>query len=223
MEILFEDDDMLVVLKPENIASESANIRQKDIYSMVRDYLKGGYAAMINRLDQPVRGIILFAKNERAAATLSGSITSGESEKYYIAVVDGMWNDKSGQGELVNYLSKDKKNNRAVIADPNEKAAGNSAKKAVLEYKVLKYDTDKKRTILKIRLHTGRFHQIRCQLSAAGHPIVNDVKYGYCGEKDSDYKGIALCAYRLAIPHPKSKKKMNFEIEPFNLTQDMIQ
>jgi len=240
MKILYEDKDLIVVVKPANIATESANVRQKDMIDEIRNHLlkedtnikskkEAPYIGLIHRLDQPVEGILVFAKNKQAASKLSMQLQDRSMDKYYIAIVEGIVDPKENTvsiasddngltdeaHRLVNFIYKDKKENKAIITDSAKSDLKGQVQRAELSYKLISYDNEKKRSRLEIHLVTGRFHQIRCQLSAIGHPIINDSKYNYSGQKDSSYKGIALCAYKLSFIHPITNKKMTFEI-PFN-------
>lgn len=231
MEILYEDKDLLVVVKPANIATETSNIRQKDMVTEIRQYLMSAskakqepYVGLIHRLDQPVSGILVFAKNTKSAAKLSAQVQNKTMEKHYIAIVSGkLVQDKNTETNaddsdcsrpvtLINYIYKDTKDNKAKISNNPDKDVKLKPQKAELSYKLISYDPDTNTSRLEINLITGRFHQIRCQLSNIGHPIVNDTKYGYTDAKDYKYNGIALCAYKLSFVHPTNNKKLNFEI-----------
>lgn len=236
MEILYEDKDLLVVVKPANIATETSNIRQKDMVTEIRQYLMSTskakqepYVGLIHRLDQPVSGILVFAKNAKSAAKLSAQVQSKTMDKHYIAVVDGIVNPSlniesdtesnilnctNQVHTLTNYIYRDSKENKAKISTNPASDAKLKPQRAELTYQVIAQDKDKNCSRLEIHLITGRFHQIRCQLSNIGHPIVNDTKYGYSGSKEEKYKGIALCAYKLSFDHPANSKRMSFEI-PF--------
>ena len=221
MEILFEDEQLLVCRKPAGMPTQTADIRTRDLVGEVRNYLKTQgnrdfYAGLVHRLDQPVEGILVFAKNMPAAAALSRQINENRMQKYYYAAVQGIVPDVGGEIRLTDYLIKDQKAGKAKIV--TEQTA--EAKKAELLYQVEATDERADRSLLKIHLLTGRFHQIRVQLANAGYPILNDAKYGESEHKNSrDSYEIALCAYRLEFFHPKTNKRMGFEIEP---SQDSI-
>mgnify|MGYP002857443872 CR=1 FL=1 len=213
MEILYEDEDVIVVVKPAGIPTQTANIRQKDLVDEIKAYLKDRdgtdrepYLGIIHRLDQPVSGILVFAKNENAAASLSDQIQKGVFHKYYMAEVEGVPEfhpDEDGiWARLTDSIIKETKQNRAVITDAGYK----NAKKAELLYRVVSVDRASDRCLLEISLITGRFHQIRAQMSNMGHPIAGDTKYGAREKTDS----IALKAYKLEFIHPKSGKQMSF-------------
>ena len=156
----------------------------------------------------------MFAKTPFAAKELNKGMQNGSGfGKYYTAVLCGVPTEK--MGVLENYLVKDGKTNTSRVCTATEK----DAKKAVLEYEVLEtYEEEQQiRCLVRIKLHTGRHHQIRVQMANIGCPIWGDTKYGVDKEGknvDKSWKQIALCAYKLEFTHPKTKKKMEFKIEP---------
>ena len=213
LRILYEDEHIIVCYKPSGVPTQTAKLGAIDMVSLLKNYLyknqkekKEPYVAVIHRLDQPVEGILVFAKTPFAAKELNKSMQNADGfGKYYKAVLCGMPTEKTGI--LENYLVKDGKTNTSRVCAPTEK----DAKKAVLEYEVLNAN------LVRIKLHTGRHHQIRVQMANIGCPIWGDTKYGVDkngGDVDNSWKQIALCAYRLEFIHPKTKKKMEFEIEP---------
>ncbi|HOO28151.1 MAG TPA: RluA family pseudouridine synthase [Lachnospiraceae bacterium] len=215
MDILFEDKYLLVCRKPAGMPTQTAGVCAKDMVSEVKNYLKTKekgdlYTGLVHRLDQPVEGVLVFAKNSFAAANLSRQLHEGNMKKYYDAAVCGIVCDQE-EVKLTHYLVKDAKAKKALFAD--EKTPG--AKRAELLYKVTVTDEEAGESLLRIRLLTGRFHQIRAQLAKIGHPIVNDTKYGGRKEEGSgNSRSIALCACCLEFVHPKTNKGMRFEIEP---------
>ena len=212
--VLYEDNDIIVVNKPAGLATEGGRIGEKDLESEMRNYLakknEPPEVFILHRLDKPVSGIVVLAKTGRAAAVLSKSLSDDSFSKEYKAVV---YKEKplDKEGELTDYLIKDIKNNVSRVAkSPNEKGA----KKAVLSYKV--ESEDEKSAVLRIKLMTGRHHQIRVQLSNAGVPILGDRNYG---SKDSiEYsfskgiKDVSLTACALSFDHPVSGEPLRFSI-----------
>lgn len=156
------------------------------------------YLAVIHRLDQPVRGVLVFAKTPFAAKELNKQVTNHTMGKYYLAEVDGVIPKEADT--LTDYLLKDAKTNTSRVVPKG--TAG--AKEAVLHYK------KKDDTHVEIELVTGRHHQIRVQLSHAGMPLVGDGKYNPDGKKSGQ---LGLCAYRLNFRHPKTGKEMTFFYE----------
>ena len=215
MNILYEDEDIIVVVKPPGLATQTAGISKKDVVSELKSYLyrskgiKNPYVGVIHRLDQPVEGLLVFALNENSAKILSKQINDNVIKKKYIAVVEGII-ESTEQETLIDNICKDGKSNKAYIVKDKTK----DSKKAELKYKKLDEDTKQGITLLEIELITGRFHQIRCQLSNAGFPIVNDEKYGAKASEDiSKRQSIALCASNLFLKHPKTKKNMKFRMD----------
>lgn len=220
--ILYEDDDMIVCHKAAGIATQTARVGQADMVSEVTNYLtrqarsgagKVPYVGVVHRLDQPVEGVLVFARNQRAAAELSRQITENRMEKYYYAVVCGQ--KFVQRGRLTDHLLKDGKTNTSRIVPPEVKGA----KKAVLDYEILaEKDFTPRLALVRIRLHTGRHHQIRVQMSHAGMSLLGDHKYADVQtvriSEQMHVKEIALCAYRLILQHPETGERMQFQIQP---------
>lgn len=231
-QIVYEDEAVLVIRKPAGLATESAGIGQKDVVSELKNYVakknpgKMPYLGVVHRLDQPVEGLLVFAKTKKAAENLTAQLGKGTLKKEYLAVVCGKVPENTGR--LVDYLAKEK--GMAVVKDAAdtqakkdadvqaEKAADPQAKKAVLSY--TKKAETKELTLLAVQIETGRFHQIRAQLSHAGFPILGDEKYGSEESKElSREKKIrftALCATSLSFRHPVTGKTMAFTQTPQN-------
>ena len=210
LEILYEDSEILVCYKPSGIATQTNKLGEVDMVSLLKNHLKGGYLAVIHRLDQPVEGLLVFAKTAVAAKELNFQLQKYGFGKYYQAVV---WNrPQQDKQTLEHYLVKDGKTNTSRISAKGDV----DAKRSVLHYEVLQQGKDDGRevTLLKVQLETGRHHQIRVQLSSMGCPIWGDTKYNTMPVQDRRWRQIALCAYRLSLKHPKTKKDMDFEIEP---------
>lgn len=221
LRILFEDEHIIVCYKPSGIPTQTAKLGSMDMVSLLKNYLykkqkekKEPYVGVIHRLDQPVEGVLVFAKTPFAAKELNKGMQNGAGfGKYYKAILCGAPIEKMGM--LENYLVKDGKTNTSRVCMATEK----DAKKAMLEYEVLEtYEEEQQiRCLVRIKLHTGRHHQIRVQMANISCPIWGDTKYGVDKDStnvDKSWKQIALCAYRLEFAHPKTKKKMEFEIEP---------
>lgn len=218
MKILYEDKEQIVIHKPAGLATQTARLGECDLVSEVKNYISketgisNPYTAVINRLDQPVEGIVLFAKNAKAAAGLTEQLKSGTMKKYYYAVVYGHMDRPDGQ--LTDYLIKDNRSNLSRVV-PESDANG---KKAVLRYRVKA--TLGRMQLLEIQLLTGRHHQIRVQLSHRGHPLIGDVKYGSSESisfgKELNASVPALCAHRLIWQHPVTKKEINICLNPEN-------
>ncbi len=218
-QIIYEDKDILVCYKPAGIAVQSANIAQQDVVSELKNYLvtrgaKNPYIGVVHRLDQPVGGVLVFGKNQAAAASLSAQIQDGRAGKIYRAYVYGAFDEAAEEGVLEDILLKDAKTNtsRVVKTGSNEAKQG---KKAKLSYRVLQTVTvgEEMYSEVEIRLFSGRHHQIRVQFANAGHPILGDTKYGTPESAELSTqveKGLKLCSYRLSFIHPKTKKEVEF-------------
>lgn len=216
--MIYEDDEIIVVHKPAGIAVETGRIGQKDMVSILKNYRakkkEAPYIGVIHRLDQPVEGILLFAKTKEAAAKLSAQSKEQEMDKYYRTVVynqEGLLLEGE-KNTLTDYLLKDGRTNISKVVSKETK----NAKKAVLQYEVTKVKGDFAE--ISVKLETGRHHQIRVQMAHKGLPLVNDAKYGLkeIPLLEGAGKEIALCSVQLRFLHPKTNQKMQFEIEPKN-------
>ncbi|WP_018658730.1 RluA family pseudouridine synthase [Allofustis seminis] len=209
--IIYEDNHLLIVEKPVNIPVQEDASQDIDLLRLLKNYLikkynKPGeaYLGLIHRLDRPVGGVMVFAKTSKAASRLSNQLRLQEIKRTYLTVVDHNFAESSGK--LTDYLFKDRQNNISYVVSPSKKGA----KKAILNYNEISKKNG--RSLLKVQLQTGRSHQIRVQLSAAGHPIIGDQKYGQAvSEFDQQ---IALWSYALEFTHPTKKEKMCFKSLP---------
>lgn len=210
LNILYEDEHIIVCYKPAGIPTQTKKLGEQDMVSLLKNYLKGGYVAVIHRLDQPVEGLLVFAKTPFAAKELNKGLQESGFGKHYKAVLWGI--PKQQKAVLEDYLVKDGRTNTSRVCESSEK----DAKKAVLSYEVIatEKDGDKDVSLVKVKLDTGRHHQIRVQMANMGCPIWGDAKYNTAMVQDRRFRQIALCAYRLEFVHPKTKKQMEFEIEP---------
>lgn len=208
--ILHEDNHIIVVLKPQNVPSCEDESKDPDMLTMIKEYIRekydkpgNVYLGLVHRLDRPTGGVMVFAKSSKAAARLSEQMKNGDFEKRYFAVLVGAPREKSAT--LVNYIKKNPVNNMVYVCPQTTEGA----KRAELHYDVL--EEEQGLSLLNVRLHTGRTHQIRVQMAAMGTPVYNDMRYG--GDKTK--KGnLALWAYYLAFTHPVSKERLVFRVEP---------
>jgi 23S rRNA pseudouridine1911/1915/1917 synthase len=217
-EILYEDDYLIACAKPCGVPAQGDKSNDEDMVSMLKNYLfdkaeddMEPYIAAIHRLDRPVGGVMLFAKDQETAAKLSDQVQDGTMVKYYQAVVTGSLPDF--EGEMVDYLLTDPKTNTTRVVKKGTKGA----KRAELYYEVLdEFDTDDGTlTYVLIELVTGRHHQIRVQMAAHGAGIWGDTKYNPLFAKQKRrYTQIGLYASRLEFTHPITGKEMIIKNEP---------
>ena len=205
LEILYEDNHLIVVYKPANILSQGDITGDKDMLTLIKEYIKekynkpgNVYLGLVHRLDRPVEGVMVFAKTSKAAARLSKQIQNHEFQKRYLAIINGTLKEKNG--EFRDYLEK-LENGNTIVSDDK------SGKESVLKYNVL--DEKDGLSLVDIELITGRHHQIRVQFASRGYPLVGDQRYG-----KQDNKQICLCSYSLSFIHPITKEKLNFKKYP---------
>ncbi len=215
LRILYEDTSLLVCVKPAGIASQGGSIFQTDLTDLLKTLLKKRgeitgepYLGVIHRLDQPVGGIMVFAKEPESAAALSAQAASDKMKKCYYAVLENkpVFTD----GELINYLLRDNRTNMSHVVDEGKKEKG--VKRAELSYHILEEKSYKEQKVwlAEITLKTGRHHQIRVQFSHAGCPLYGDRKYN----STTEGKELALFSHYLEFVHPKTKKVMQFDQKP---------
>lgn len=207
IKVIYEDNHILVVEKLVNIPSQADKTEDKDMLSLLKEYIKEKYhkpgevyLALVHRLDRPVGGVMVFAKTSKAAARLSEQVRNRTIKKSYLAIIDGTMEQRDGV--LEDYLLKKEKTNTSKVVDKSNK----NAKLAKLSYKTLKIEETINLSVVEIQLQTGRHHQIRVQFAAKGHSLYGDQKYGTRGRG----KQIALWAYKLTIIHPITKEEMTF-------------
>lgn len=222
-EILYEDKEILVCYKPAGIATQTGGFMQTDVVSELKNYLASGksgepFVGVVQRLDQPVEGVLVFGKTPKATAALNKQLGNGTLKKEYLAAVFSEKDLYPAETEntLKDYLAKNKKTNMSEVVSSNHK----DGKMAELTYTVLKKEKIEPGTILlvKVKLHTGRHHQIRVQMSHIGLPLLGDKKYGTDKSKQISeallIRDVALCSRALSFLHPKSGKKMTFSVKP---------
>lgn len=211
--VIYEDNHVIAVVKPAGMPSQPDESGDESMLYAIKKYLKEKYQkpgnvflGLLHRLDRPVSGIMLFAKTSKGAARLSEQFRNRTIEKTYHALAAGKFT--TSKGVLTNLLGKDAKLRKGA-----EYADG---KKATLYYEVVQ--TGKNCSLLRIRIDTGAFHQIRTQLSLAGHPIVGDVKYlpagrQVAGIKWQDAQSIALCATGISFMPATQAERVNLAID----------
>ncbi len=203
IKILYDDKHITVCIKPNNILSQPDNKGSEDMTRLLADlYCGKAVPRVIHRLDFGVGGVMVYGKSDLSAKKLSEAIQNGTFEKEYLAVLCGCPTEKEGVYE--DFLFKDSSKNKSFVVDRIRKGV----KKASLEYRVIDTKETEKGllSLVWIKLHTGRTHQIRVQFSSRKTPLFADGKYG------SKINGneIALFSYRLSFPHPITKERITF-------------
>ena len=211
LNVLYEDNHIIVVEKMVNVPSQGDKTGDIDMITIIKEYLKkkynkqgNVYLGLVHRLDRPVGGVMVFAKTSKAASRLSEYVRTKQFEKIYLAIVDGKIESK--REILEDYLLKNERNNLSKVVEEGTK----NSKYAKLEYELIKYKEDINLSLVKVKLYTGRHHQIRVQFASRGHSLYGDQKYGTRGRG----KQITLWAYSLSFPHPITKEIMTFKCLP---------
>ncbi|MBS5852110.1 MAG: RluA family pseudouridine synthase [Staphylococcus sp.] len=213
LEILYEDNHLIVAIKPAGILSQEDQTKDADMLTLLKYYIKDKYnkpgnvyLGLVHRLDRMTGGVMVFAKTSKAAKRLNEQIVKKDFSKRYYAIVDGII--ETGN-TLKNYLIKDEKEVRSYIGNSN------NGKLAILDYNVIKILNNK--TLLDINLITGRHHQIRVQFSHLKHPLVGDVLYG-----GSHYSQLMLYAYEISFKHPITNDRLTFSKIPTSRLWDQF-
>lgn len=207
LHVLYEDNHVIVVEKPVNIAVMEDSSQDLDLLSIVKEYIKVKYdkpgnvfVGLVHRLDRPVGGIMVFARTSKAAGRLSDQVRTHQFSKTYHAVVCGK---PKREDTLRDYMRKDSKKNTSYVCKEKDP----DAKYAELSYTLV--DTKNDLSLVKIALKTGRSHQIRVQFSSRGYPLWGDQRYNKNAVKGQQ---IALFASTLEFIHPTTKELMHFEL-----------
>lgn len=200
MEILFEDKSIIVCIKPRGVISQSDAGGKESMISQLEE-LCGCQIYPLHRLDKDVGGVMVYAKTKNAAAKLSGDIANHKFIKEYIALVNGK--PQSNEGEMRDLLFKDSRKNKSYVVKRERKGV----KEALLKYKIL--ESESNFSLVLVKLHTGRTHQIRVQFASRKMPLAGDRKYG----ANDEFKSIGLWSYRISFNHPISNEKLVFSHE----------
>nr|WP_240343875.1 RNA pseudouridine synthase [Paenibacillus sp. SYP-B3998] len=208
---MFEDNHILVVEKPVNMPTQEDDSRDPDLLSLLKADLKhrhskpgNVYLGLVHRLDRPVGGVMVFAKTSKAASRLSDAVRTRAFDKTYVAVVHGKPPQPSAT--LRHWLRKDTRTNTVSVVREGQP----EAKEAVLDYWLL--GSQDGLSLLRVKLHTGRPHQIRVQLAAIGCTLYGDQRYGSTVNKPGQQ--LALWSTELAFEHPTLKETLSFRSLP---------
>ena len=211
MEVVYEDNHIIIVNKEVGEIVQGDKTGDTPLSETIKSYLKEKYnkpgnvfCGVVHRIDRAVAGLVIFAKTSKALERLNRMLRDGEIHKTYWALVEGK--PEKSEATLENYLVSDGRINKTFISDDKNPVA----KKSILNYKTIA--TGDRYTLLEINLLTGRKHQIRAQLSATGHPIKGDLKYG--ARRSNRDGGISLQAHKIEFTHPVSKLPISVEIPP---------
>lgn len=220
MEIIYEDAYLLAAVKPQGMPAQPDKTGDADLLSALEEKI-GQPLGLLHRLDRPVGGVMLFAKDKTAEAALAKDLQENRLHKSYLTVLCGRLPQEAGT--LTDYLFKNARTNLSEVVSKERKGA----KRAVLHYQRLaELETEQGwLTLAEIKLETGRHHQIRVQTAHAGVPIWGDKKYHKTFPKRGKTE-IALWSYRLEGHHPKTKKPFSLtakpEKEPFSFFAERI-
>lgn len=227
LKILYEDADIIVCIKPAGIASQGSKGFAQDMTDLLKLHIQKNtgvkgepYLGVVHRLDQPVGGVMVYAKNATSAAFLSAQAASDEMKKRYYAVLEKCPSEPEGM--LRDYLLRDGRTNMSAVV-PEKRKKERDVKLAELSYRIISVKPDiqpeaqedlqqgvSQLYLAEISLKTGRHHQIRVQFSHAGCPLYGDRKYN----PDTEGRELALFSHYLEFTHPKTKKRMQFDEKP---------
>ena len=208
MKILFEDESIIVCIKPIGILSQSDSKGGESMITLLQKHSNCDIYPL-HRLDKEVGGVMVYSKTHSSASILSKDIAEQKFKKEYLALVHGTPQQK---GEMQDLLFKDSRKNKSFVVKRERKGV----KKASLEYELI--NTCDELSVVRILLHTGRTHQIRVQFASRKMPLVADRKYGAC----DDFKEIGLWSYRISFTHPATKQSISFTAEPENIIKEYI-
>lgn len=203
--ILFEDNHVIVAVKPPNLLTQGDNTGDANLLDQVKEYIKEkyekpgeAYIGLVHRMDRPVGGLLCFARTSKAASRLSEQVRTHELNRQYICLVEG---DAPDQFTYVDYLAKDVEKNMVTVV-PAYRKIETGAKEAILHGRTIARRDGL--SLVAIQLETGRAHQIRVQMQHAGFPLWGDNRYGN-GKRGQQ---IALWGFRLSFAHPITKEQM---------------
>jgi len=191
--VLWEDPELIFVLKPAGVSAQSPGLPEQ-----IAEYT-GGEAYVLHRLDRDAAGVMVYAKTKTAAAAVSAAIAGGEMDKEYLALVSG---SPESAGTLRDLLYHDPKRNKTFVVSRMRRGV----REALLTYETL--ERRENASLVKVRLMTGRTHQIRVQFASRGCPLLGDAKYG--GPKGK----LMLFSHRITLAHPRTGEKITVTAAP---------
>lgn len=204
LQILYREKSFVIVKKIAGVLSENTSGATCGMVDLLSKQLECDVFP-VHRLDREASGVMVYATEKKCAAKLSEAISQGKFSKEYLVIVHGAPEEEIGI--MQDLLFKDSKKNKSYVVDRERKGV----KKASLEYKLLetKEINGKVFSLVKVKLHTGRTHQIRVQFSSRNMPVVGDTRYG------SDLKTeMCLFSHRIGFENPYTKEEMTFECQP---------
>lgn len=213
LEILFEDSEITVAIKPPMLLSERSESKESFAELLAKRNPKN-YVGVVHRLDLGVGGVMVYARTPNAAAILSRAVAERSMQKEYLAIVHG--EPVQREGRWTDLLFFDRTRNKSFAVDRNRKGV----KEAILDYRVIEsVDSEEygKLSLVHVVLQTGRTHQIRVQFSSRQHPLLGDRKYGA-----SDRCPIALFSHKLSFMHPVKRQPLSFSKMPSDLPWSMF-
>ena len=210
-DILFEDNHLIIVNKPCGILVQGDKTGDTPLLDIIKEYIKVKYSkqgnvflGLVNRIDRPTSGIVIFAKTSKALSRMNEKLKKREIKKLYWLIISNTF--ESREGKLEGWFKKDSKKNKSFF---NQEKQTNS-KYGCLTYK--KIQTLEKYCKIEVDLITGRHHQIRCNFSNIGYPILGDLKYG--SKRSNKDGGIYLHSRKVTFIHPVSKKEISIQANP---------
>ncbi len=210
-DILFEDNHLIIVNKPCGILVQGDKTGDTPLLDIIKEYIKVKYSkqgnvflGLVNRIDRPTSGIVIFAKTSKALSRMNEKLKKREIKKLYWLIISNTF--ESREGKLEGWFKKDSKKNKSFF---NQEKQTNS-KYGCLTYK--KIQTLEKYCKIEVDLITGRHHQIRCNFSNIGYPILGDLKYG--SKRSNKDGGIYLHSRQVTFIHPVSKKEISIQANP---------
>ena len=213
MEILYEDHALTVAVKPPALLSEQSP-EKNGFADLLAERNPSRYIGVIHRLDRGVGGVMVYARTPKAAASLSAAVQAHAIKKEYLAIVHGI--PKQAADEWRDLLFHDRTKNKTFVVDRTRRGV----KEAILSYEVLssrELDEYGMLSLVRVRLQTGRTHQIRVQFSSRGYPLLGDGKYGA-----HDKAPMSLFSHKLSFLHPESRKALEFCKSPTGFPWELL-